>query len=73
MAVPKLSKAAIERLERISKSRKMTPSQVILKLLPNPDDEFEQMLDSPNPKKQSLKSAREMAVEAVHGVRKTKK
>lgn len=73
MATLKLSKAALERLEQISKSRKMTPSQVILKLIPDPDDEFEKMLDSPNPKKQNLKTARMMAVEAVHSARKAEK
>lgn len=70
---PTLSKQAAERLERLSKTKNMTPSQVILKLLPEPDDEFEKMLDQPNPQKPGLGAARKMAVKAVHSVRKTKK
>lgn len=49
MGTPKLSEAAIRRLTQLAKSRKLTPSQVILEFLPDPDMEFEKVLDSPNP------------------------
>ncbi|HEU4743182.1 MAG TPA: hypothetical protein VFS50_16415 [Meiothermus sp.] len=75
MAVPKLSKEAQERLLSYSKSKKMTPSQVVLPLLPEPDPAeaaFDRLL-SRKPAKESDWVINQIAVEAVNRVRKSRK
>lgn len=66
--MPKLSKEAMERLEQLSKSHKMTPSQVILKLLPQPKPTVKSILKEAS----RMTAAEAEAILEKHDRRKSK-